>query len=94
MERGYLRVSPDVCLVFSDNGPNQMFGNEYLRVPRKADGRYGIYYHLQYFNIGPHLAPQTGIEKIRYNLKKAYENKDHAYCILNISNLREFTAEL
>ncbi len=94
MEKGYLTVSDDVCLVFSDNGPNQMFGNEYLGTKRREGGRYGIYYHLQYFNIGPHLAPQTGIEKIRYNITKAYNAGDRAYCILNVSNLREFTLEL
>ena len=94
MEKGFLQVHEDVCLVFSDNGPNQMFGGEYESTKRREVGRHGIYYHLQYFNIGPHLAPQTGIEKIRYNLTKAYNAKDHDYCILNVSNLREFTLEL
>lgn len=94
MEKGYLDVGDNVCLVFSDNGPNQMFGNEYDRVPRSDQMKYGIYYHLQYFDIGPHLAPQTGWNKIYYNMERAYQKGDRSYFILNLSNVREFTFEL
>ncbi len=93
-ERGYLSIDPSVCLVFSDNGPNQMFGADYDRVLRVEERKYGIYYHLQYFDIGPHLAPQTGVDKIFYNISRAYGRGDRAYLILNASNLREFTFEL
>ena len=93
-ERGYLSIHPSVCLVFSDNGPNQMFGADYDRVLRDENQKYGIYYHLQYFNIGPHLAPQTGVDKIFYNISRAYGRGDHDYLILNASNIREFTFEL
>ena len=94
MEKGYLNIDPDVCMVFSDNGPNQMYGNEYHRIPRRSDRKYGIYYHLQYNDLGPHLAPQTGLDKICYNIKKAYDNHDREYLIVNASNIREFTFEL
>lgn len=93
-EKGFLTFDNDVCLIFSDNGPNQMYGNEYNKIPRDSDTKYGIYYHLQYYDIGPHLAPQTTLEKLDYNIKKAYQKRDNHYAIINASNIREFTFEL
>jgi hypothetical protein len=94
MEKGCLDINKNVCIVFSDNGPNQMYGNEYHRVGRYSNLKYGIYYHIQYYDIGPHLAPQTGLDKLWYNIKKAYNNNDREYAIINISNVREFTFEI
>ena len=36
----------------------------------------------------------TGLDKLCYNLKLAYDKGDRAYIILNASNIREFTFEL
>lgn len=94
MEKGYLDIEEGVCAVFSDIGPNQMFGNEYHSTPRENKLKYGIYYHLQYFGMGPHLAPQTGLNKLYYNIQKAYQKGDNSYLILNVSNVREFTFEI
>ncbi|MBR7133343.1 MAG: glycosyl hydrolase 115 family protein [Clostridia bacterium] len=93
-EKGFLKFPENTIVVFADAGLNQMYGNEYYTVPRNKTGKYGIYYHLQFFTSGPHLAPQTGIDKLYYNMKLAYENGDNAYCILNSSNIREFVFEL
>ena len=94
MEKGLLDFGEDVVVIFSDNGPNQMFGKEYDRVPRCANKNYGTYYHLQYHDVGPHLAPQTGLNKLHYNLKKAHGKGDNSYFILNVGNVREFDFEL
>lgn len=94
MEKGYLNIPEDVTIVFADAGPNQMYGNEYERVPRINDLTYGIYYHLQYYGCGPHFAPQTGLDKLYYNLSTAYNKGDSSYIILNTSNIREFVFEL
>ena len=94
MEKGLLSFGEDTIVVFADNGPNQMFGREYDSVPRLPHQKYGIYYHLQYHDIGPHLVPQTGLDKLCYNLKKAKEKGDDSYFILNVSNVREFDFEL
>ena len=83
-----------VISVFADNGPNQMYANDFYEVEREDSRAYGIYYHLQYFGLGPHLAPLTGLDKLYYNLKLAYDKGDRAYIILNSSNIREFTFEL
>lgn len=94
MEKGVLDLDEDVIIVFADNGPNQMFGGDYDRVPRKNGAQYGIYYHVQYHDIGPHLVPQTGLNKLLYNIGKAKTKGDDAYFILNVSNVREFDFEI
>ncbi len=93
-EKGYLNFPKDVIMIFADTGPNQMYGKEYNSVARKKDTDYGIYYHLQFFCCGPHLAPQTGLDKLYYNIGLAYEKGDRAYFIMNVSNIREFVFEL
>jgi len=94
MEKGVLDLDKDTIVIFSDNGPNQMYGKDYDRVPRLKNLQYGIYYHVQYYDIGPHLAPQTGLDKLYYNIKRAKEKGDDAYFILNVSNVREFVFEM
>lgn len=93
-EKGYLRFPEDTVIVFADTGLTQMFGKEYYALERSKTQKYGIYYHLQYFDSGPHLAPQTGLDKLYYNMKLAYDKGDTAYFIMNTSNMREFTFEL
>ena len=94
MEKGLLEFGNDTIIVFSDNGPNQMFGCDYDKVPRVENMQYGIYYHLQYHDMGPHIVPQTGLKKLYYNLKKAKDKGDDRYFILNVSNVREFEFEM
>ena len=94
MEKGYLDMDSDVISIFADTGTNQMYGAEYYQVPRSPALKYGIYYHLQYFHEGPHLAPQTGLDKLYHNIRTAFENGDNSYFILNVSNVREFVFEL
>lgn len=91
---GFLAIPEGAIAVFADNGPNQMYANDFYEVERENERKYGIYYHLQYFGLGPHLSPLTGLDKLCYNLKLAYDKGDHAYIILNASNIREFTFEL
>ena len=91
---GFLAIPDGAIAVFADNGPNQMYANDFYEVERESAREYGIYYHLQYFGLGPHLSPLTGLDKLCYNLKLAYDKGDRAYIILNSSNIREFTFEL
>ena len=94
MEMGLLDIPKETTVIFADNGPNQMFAPEFYKSERKAGQKYGIYYHLQYYNLGPHLTPMTGIDKLWYNMKLCYEKGDRDYIILNCSNVREFVFEL
>ena len=92
-EKGCLDFPENATMVFSDIGLNQMYGKEYYTVPRVENIKRGIYYHLQFFASGPHLAPQTGLDKLYHNTELAYKNGDNSYFILNISNIREFVFE-
>ncbi len=94
MEKGVLDIPDGTTVIFADNGPNQMFAPEFYKLKRNPDKKYGIYYHLQYFNLGPHLTPMTGIDKLYYNMKLCYEKGDTDYIVLNCSNVREFVFEL
>lgn len=93
VEKGYLRFPKDVTMVFADTAPTQLYGDEYDLVPREKGEKYGIYYHLQYYGCGPHLAPQTGLKKLYYNMKLAFDKGDTDYFIMNVSNVREFVFE-
>lgn len=94
MQKGYIDIPENTVTVFSDCGPNQMFGDEYDAVKREKGKEYGIYYHVQYCGAGPHIAPQTGLDKIYYNIGLAKSKGDNSYFILNASNIREFVFEL
>ena len=93
-KEGFLSLPEGVVAVFADNGPDQMYANDFYSVERETGRKYGIYYHLQYFGLGPHLAPLTGLSKLCYNLKLAFDKGDRAYIIVNASNIREFIFEL
>ena len=92
-EKGYLKFPQDTIVVFADSGINQMYGNEFYSLKR-GENKSGIYYHLQYYGAGPHLVPQTGLNKLYYNTSLAYKMGDNAYYILNVSNIREFVFEI
>lgn len=94
MQKGLLDIPEDNIVVFSDNGTNQMFGKDFHGITRSIKQKRGIYYHVQYWGDGPHLAPLTGVDKLYYNIKLAYDKGDTSYIILNTSNIREFTYEL
>jgi hypothetical protein len=94
LEKGYLEFPKNTMIIFADVGVNQMYSKEYYDFERDSSYKYGIYYHLQYYGSGPHLAPQTGINKLYYNLKTAYNNGDNSYLIMNVSNIREFVYEI
>ena len=94
MEKGMLKIPEEATIVFADNGPNQMFAPEFYLQKQDSSISYGVYYHLQYYNLGPHLAPMTGINKLYYNIKLCYDINDRDYFIINCSNVREFIFEL
>lgn len=93
-DESYSITTEDVTMVFADTAPTQLYGDEYDLVPREKDGKYGIYYHLQYYGCGPHLVPQTGLKKLYYNMKRVYNKGDTDYFIMNVSNVREFVFEM
>ena len=94
MEKGLLNIPTETMIIFSDNGPNQMFAPEFYKYGQDNTTKHGIYYHLQYYNLGPHLAPMTGIDKLYHNVKLCHDMGYRSYFIMNCSNVREFVFEL
>lgn len=85
---GHLRFPEKTVVVFSDLGFNQLFGDDFFRVPRLPQVRYGIYYHIAYCHTGPHLAEGTDPRRMAYAYKLAQEKDSLTYSILNVSNVR------
>ena len=86
---GYLTFPEHTVVIFADKGSRQMWGEDFYKVERKKDVKYGVYYHVAYWCDGPHLVQGTPLEKIYYNYKQAVEKEDTLYSILNVTNIRE-----
>lgn len=50
-----------------------------------------MYYHHQLWGSGPHLVPIVSPAQTHKVLSQAVEKGDTTYCILNVSNVREFS---
>lgn len=85
---GHLRFPENTMVILSDIGFNQLFGNDFFRVPREPGTRYGIYYHIAYWHTGPHLAEGTDPRRMAYAYRLAQEKDSLTYSILNVSNVR------
>lgn len=83
-----LKIPEKTIVIFSDIGCTQMFGDDFYRVKRKPDRKYGIYYHVGFWGEGPHLAEGCDLRKMEFSYKKAVEYDSLYYSILNVSNLR------
>ncbi len=94
IKSGHLTLPHDVIAVYSDSGPNQCYCNDFYSASFDSDRHYGIYYHLQYYGCGPHLVPETGLDKLYYHARLAYDRGLRDYFIMNASNMREFVFEL
>ncbi len=89
LAEGHLRIPQGLCLVFSDKGSSKMMQPDFHRTVREPDREYGVYYHIQYWSAGPHLAQCSEMEKMHHNFRQLVERGDTAYAILNVSNIRE-----
>ncbi|MGI6279621.1 MAG: glycosyl hydrolase 115 family protein [Acutalibacteraceae bacterium] len=89
-EKNCLPVPKGVIVIFSDTGANHLLSRDFYTVERESDRKYGIYYHIAYYRIGPHLAEACPPEKMLYSLNEAKEKDSLYYCITNVSNVRPF----
>lgn len=86
--KGYLRVPRDTTVIFSDIGHSQMFGDDFYRVMRNPNRRYGVYYHVGFWSDGPHLAEGCDLRKMTFSYREAWQKHSLYYTILNVSNVR------
>lgn len=85
---GYLQLPSNTIAVFSDFGISQMFGEDFYQTPRHPEHKYGIYYHVAFWSLGPHLAEGCDPRKMEYCYRDAHRFNSLEYSILNVSNVR------
>lgn len=85
---GHLRLPESTIPIFSDFGIDQMFGEDFHTIGREADRHYGVYYHVAFWTLGPHLAEGTSPEKQAYCYRDVAGTGRLCYSILNVSNVR------
>lgn len=86
--KGYLKLPHNTIAIFADFGTDQMMGEDLYNTPCKEDEKYGIYYHVAFWLLGPHLTEGCRPEKMAYNYRNAAEQGKLFYSILNVSNVR------
>lgn len=87
--KGDLLILQETMIIFSDVGPTQMMSGDFYNMERANNREYGIYYHVAYMGSGPHLATGNNPRKMLFNYTEALQRGDHAYSIMNVSNVRE-----
>ena len=85
---GYLKLPANTIPVFADLGLDQMFGEDLFKIGQNMDCKYGVYYHAQFWTLGPHLTEGCNPVKMAYCYKEAAKTGQLIYSILNISNVR------
>lgn len=85
---GALQLPPNTIAVFSDFGISQMFGQDFYSTPRLPGHKYGVYYHVAFWNLGPHLTEGCDPRKMEYCYNHARQLDSLEYSILNVSNVR------
>jgi hypothetical protein len=90
MLRG-LRVPAGVGIIFSDAGRTQLMQPDFEQIRREPDRDYGVYYHLAYWNRGPHLVQGVSVDQIDATLRRVVAKGDTHYGIVNVTNIREHT---
>jgi len=88
--RGLLDVPAGSTVIFSDNSPGWVWPSDFYEVKRRADLKYGVYYHHQLITSGPHVCSMIPASHTYGMLKEAYDTKANEYVIFNVGNLREF----
>lgn len=90
-QAGHLSIPEKVTIVFADNSPGWRWQADFFQTKRLPSNDYGVYYHHQLWGSGPHLIPIVSPLKTQKVISQAIEKGDTAYCILNVSNVREFS---
>lgn len=87
---GFLNIPENVMVIFADNSPGWRWQIDFFQTKRLPKNSYGVYYHHQLWGSGPHLVPIVSPAKTQSVLSQAVAKGDTAYCIMNVSNIREY----
>lgn len=91
LSAGTLKLPADTVTVFADIGMSQLFGDDFFRVERERDRKYGVYYHAAYWHTGPHLAEGVLPQKMQFSYELARKYRSDYYSVMNVGNVKEFT---
>ena len=89
--RGLLQFPVGTIIHFADNGPGWRWARDFRETPRKADLKYGVYYHPALFNDGPHLAPLVPVDKMYGMMQEALSGGAAESVFMNVGNVREIS---
>jgi hypothetical protein len=89
-QKNLLTIPPETIVVFSDNSPGWKWQADFYATPRRAEHRYGVYYHHALIGSGPHLAQVPSPRQTFECMQAAVKNGASTYAIFNVSNIREF----
>lgn len=92
--KGHLSFPDGVTVVFSDNSPGWQWQDDFFRVVRDPGRRYGVYYHHQLWNQGPHFIQGPSPHRTYRLMALAVEKSANDYAMLNVGNVREFVLGL
>ena len=91
---GHLKFPAGVGVIFSDNSPGWELQKDFYSVPREPGRPYGVYYHHQLWNPGPHLVQAVSPRKTYEIFRQVVKYGSTNYVMLNVSNVREFVLGL
>ena len=89
-QEGHLTFPDSIIIVFADNSPGWKWQPDFYQTERNPANAYGVYYHHQLWNSGPHLVQGVPPAKTYAMFQEALNHDASEYAIMNISNLREF----
>jgi len=89
-QSGLLSIPPETIVVFADNSPGWKWQADFYSTPRRAENRYGVYYHHALIGSGPHLAQVPSPTRTFTVMQAAVAHGAATYAISNVSNIREF----
>lgn len=89
MSQGALQFPKGVTIVFADRGYSQTMQRDFHKADRVADHTYGVYHHVGFWSLGPHLIQSTRPAKVKRVLDGVVAKGDVQYAIINVCNLRE-----
>ncbi len=89
-KEGHLQIPGGTTVVFSDNCPGWKWQDDFYETGRDQSYTYGVYYHHQLWNSGPHLTQGVPPHQTYSVFKDAVEKGSTEYAILNVSNIRQF----
>lgn len=87
---GFLKIPEEAHIIFSDNSPGWKFQEDFYSTARDPGRKYGVYYHHQLWGSGPHLAQAVPPSQTYKAMGEAVRMNSDSYCIMNVSNIREF----